>query len=94
MAGRLKIIRPRLEDHTIVASVDNRMVAADLEAMRGQIESYLRQQLQNKQLTVKIVLEESVVIHHIYSRVEQFQILERRNPALRMLKESLDLDLS
>ena len=94
MAGRLKIIRPRLEDHTIIASVDNRMVAVDLEVMREQIEAYLRKQLQNKQLKVKIVLEESVVIHHIYSRVEQFQILEKRNPALRMLKESLDLDLS
>lgn len=95
MAGRLLNIRPRLnENHTITIGVDNRMVASDITGMRTRIETYLRQQLQNRHLTLNVVLEESQTTHRIYSRVEQFQILEKRNPALKKLKEALDLDLS
>lgn len=95
MAGRLLNIRPRLnENHTITIGVDNRMVASDITGMRTRIEAYLRQQLQNRHLTLNVVLEESQTTHRIYSRVEQFQILEKRNPALKKLKEALDLDLS
>ena len=95
LAGRLQIIRPVLNaDLTITAMTDNRMVASDIQAVRPQIEAYLRQQLQNSKLTINVVVEESQTVHHIYSRVEQFQILEKRNPALKKLKEALDLDLS
>lgn len=95
MAGRLLNIRPRLnENHTVTIGVDNRMVASDITGMRTRIEAYLRQQLQNRHLTLNVVLEESQTTHRIYSRVEQFQILEKRNPALKKLKEALDLDLS
>lgn len=95
MAGRLLNIRPRLnENHTVTIGVDNRMVASDITGMRTRIETYLRQQLQNRHLTLNVVLEESQTTHRIYSRVEQFQILEKRNPALKKLKEALDLDLS
>lgn len=95
MAGRLLNIRPRLnEDLTITVGVDNRMVASDITGMRTRIETYLRQQLQNRRLTLDVVLEEPQTTHRIYSRVEQFQILEKRNPLLRKLKEALDLDLS
>ena len=94
MAGRLMNIRPELNDLTVKIGIDNRMVATELSAMRPHIEAYLRQQLQNSKLTINIVIEETKAAHRIYSRVEQYQILEKRNPALRKLKELLDLDLS
>ena len=95
LAGRLQIIRPVLNPNlTITATTDNRMVAADITNMRPQIEAYLRHQLQNSKLTLNIVVEETLTIHHIYSRVEQYQILEKRYPALKKIKEVLDLDLS
>ena len=95
LAGRLQIIRPVLNpDLTITATTDNRMVASDIMNVRPQIEAYLRQQLQNSKLTLNIVVEETQTVRHIYSRVEQFQILEKRNPVLKKLREALDLDLS
>ena len=95
LAGRLQIIRPVLNpDLTITATTDNRMVASDIMNVRPQIEAYLRQQLQNSKLTLNIVVEETQIVRHIYSRVEQFQILEKRNPVLKKLREALDLDLS
>ena len=96
LAGRLQIIRPVLnaDSSTITVTTDNRMVASDILSMRPQFEAYLRQQLQNSKLAINVVVEETQTVHHIYSRVEQFQILEKRNPALKKLKEALDLDLS
>ena len=94
MASRLTILRPVLQEHVVKVVVDNRMVADDLIAMRSQMETYLRQQLQNRQLRIDVVVEETQKIHQIYSRVEQFQLLEERYPVLTKLKMALDLDLS
>ena len=94
MAGRLMIIRPSLSGLVVNVVIDNRMVATDINAMRPRIEEYLRRQLQNKGLSLNVVLEETQTTHRIYSRVEQYQKLEERNPVVRKLKEALDLDLS
>ena len=95
MAGRLLNLRPMLKDNLVIdIAIDNRMVATELSTMRSLIESYLRRQLQNSRLTVNIVVEETQTTQRIYSRVEQYQILEKRHPVLRKLKELLDLDLS
>ena len=95
MAGRLLNLRPVLKSDRIVeVGIDNRIVASELSGMKSQIEAYLHQQLQNNKLSLSIVVEETHTSHKIYSRVEQFQILEKRNPVLQKLKEALDLDLS
>ena len=94
MAGRLLNLRPLLnEDFTIDVSVENHMVASELSGMRAHIEEYLRHQLQNRKITLNIVVEDVESTHRIYSRIEQYQTLETRNPAVRKLKEALDLDL-
>ena len=94
MAGRLMNIRPMLDGLTVKVGVDNRMVATELSAMGPHIEAYLQQQLQNRMLSLNIAVDEVHTTRKIYSRVEQYQILERQNPTLRKLKEALDLDLS
>lgn len=95
MAGRLLSLRPVLkEPHIVEVGTNNRIVASELSNMRPQLEMYLRQQLQNRGLVLNIVVEEVQTAHKILSRVEQYQTLEQRNPAIRKLKELLDLDLS
>ena len=95
LSGRLLSIRPALIDASVIkVSVDNHMVATDISRMRPQIEEFLRQQLQNRTLSIAVAIEETQSTHKIYSRVEQFQILEQRNPALQRMREALDLDLS
>ena len=94
LSGRLLNIRPMLSSELEVKiSVENHMVAMDMEKILPQIEAYLRQQLQNSKLSLGVIVEETQSTSKIYSRVEQFQILEQRNPALVKLKEALDLDL-
>ncbi len=95
MAGRLLNIRPSLKDeYVVIVTIDNRMVASDINSMRSRIEEYLRKQLQNRYLSLSVVVEETLTTHRIYSRVEQYQMLEERNPVVKKLKEALDLDLS
>ncbi len=94
MAGRLMNIRPKLNDgNSFTIIIDNKLVAQEIHAMQPRIESYLRQQMQNSRITMRITIEEMITTHRIYSRVEQYQMLEQRNPALKLLKELLDLDL-
>ena len=94
MAGRLMNIRPKLnDDNSFTIIIDNKLVAQEIHAMQPRIESYLRQQMQNSRITMRITIEEMITTHRIYSRVEQYQMLEQRNPALKLLKELLDLDL-
>ena len=95
IAGRLLNLRPTLDEgFKVTVRVDNRMVESDILGMRDQIEEFMRKRLENNKLLLQVVVEEELAGHRIYSRVEQFQILEERNPALLKLKESLDLDLN
>ena len=94
MAGRLMNIRPQLNGETnIVVTTDNKIVAQELQSMKTRIEEYMRKQMQNNLINIDIVLEATQTNQRIYSRVEQYQVLEQRNPSLKRLKELMDLDL-
>ena len=94
LAGRLMHIRPSLkEETTIDVSVENEMVAADIRSIQPRIEAYLRQQLQNGKLSITITINKGEATVHIYGRLEQYMMMEKRNPALSQLKTLLDLDL-
>ena len=94
MAGRLMNIRPSLnDDNSFTITIDNKLIAQEIHSMQSRIESHLRQQMQNSHITMRITIEETFTSHRIYSRVEQYQELERRNPSLKLLKELLNLDL-
>ncbi len=94
MAGRLMNIRPKLnDDNTFNVTIDNKLVAQELHGMQPRIEQYLRKQMQNSRISMRIRVEDVLPTHRILSRVEQYQILENRNPALKLLTELLNLDL-
>ena len=94
MSGRMMNLRPYLASDTeFTITIDNKLVAQELHTIKPRIENYLRQQMQNSRITMRIILDETQTSHRIYSRVEQYQMLEKRNPSLKKLKELLDLDL-
>ena len=94
MAGRLMNIRPKLNgDNTFSVTIDNKLVAQELHNMQPRIEQYLRKQMQNSRISMRIQVEDVLPTHRILSRVEQYQVLEKRNPALKLLTEMLNLNL-
>ena len=44
-------------------------------------------------ISMRIKVDETLPTHRILSRVEQYQQLEKRNPALKMMTELFNLDL-
>ena len=94
MAGRLMNIRPNLDKGSrFTITLDNKLVEQEMRTMKPRIEAYLRQQMQNSTISMEIILDETQGIRRIYSRVEQFQMMEQRNNALTRLKKAFDLDL-
>lgn len=94
MAGRLMIIRPQLDGPTSFAvTIENKIVAQELQTLQSRIEAYLRQQMQNNKISMHIIQENVASTQRIYSRAEQYQVLEQRNPSLKKLKELFDLNL-
>ena len=94
MQGRMLILRPYLvTDTEFTVTIDNKLVAQELHAIKPRIENYLRKQMKNRNITMRIILDETMTTHRIYSRVEQYQMMEKKNPMLRRLKEMFDLDL-
>ena len=94
MAGRMANIHPKLnDDRTFTVSIDNKLVAQELRELQPRIERFLREQLQNSSISMRIKIDETLPPHRILSRVEQYQQLEKRNPALKMMTELFNLDL-
>ena len=94
MAGRMANIHPKLNgDRTFTVSIDNKLVAQELRELQPRIERFLREQMQNSSISMRIKVDETLPTHRILSRVEQYQQLEKRNPALKMMTELFNLDL-
>lgn len=94
MAGRMANIHPKLnDDRTFTVSIDNKLVAQELRELQPRIERFLREQMQNSSISMRIKIDETLPTHRILSRVEQYQQLEKRNPALKMMTELFNLDL-
>ena len=95
IAGRLINIRPELDGESdFIVVTDNKIIEQELHTIKSRIETYMRKQMQNNKINMHVVLEESQTNKRIYSRVEQYQLLEERNPSLKKLKELMDLDLN
>ena len=94
MAGRMANIHPKLnDDSTFTVSIDNKLVAQELRELQPRIERFLREQMQNSSISMRIKVDETLPTYRILSRVEQYQQLEKRNPALKMMTELFNLDL-
>lgn len=93
-AGRMKNMRPQLlNDTTFEVTVENELVVKTMQAMAPQIIEHMRTQLHNSKIEMKVRAIEASEAKRAYSRVEQFQMMIKKNPALQKMKEALGLEL-
>ena len=64
-----------------------------MQAMAPQIIEHMRTQLHNSKIEMKVRAIEASEAKRAYSRVEQFQMMIKKNPALQKMKEALGLEL-
>jgi len=85
---------PLLKDEwAIDFEVDNRILEEELNQKRGELLEYLRQMLDNFQITLQTRIQENLVERKPYTDKEKFEQMAAKNPALNKLKEQLDLDI-
>ncbi len=94
-AGRMKNMRPKLlNETTFEVTVENDLVVQKMQSMARQIVDYMRTQLHNRKIEMTVRAIEASEVKRAYSRVEQYQMMTKKNPTLQKLKEAFGLELA
>ncbi|MEG1838101.1 MAG: DNA polymerase III subunit gamma/tau [Bacteroidaceae bacterium] len=95
MAGRMMNMSVRLLNETsFEAVVDNEAVEKYMREMISPIQSYLRGNLHNRNIKMMVRISAPTENIKAYGRVERFQMMSDKNPALLKLKNIFGLELS
>ena len=94
-AARMMNITPKLLDATTFeVGVDNDMVEKYMNGLIPDIQNFLRENLHNRKITMKVRVLEAKEVVRAYSHVERFQLMSKKNPKLMKLKDVFGLELS
>lgn len=94
IAGTLKNGRPALRgDWTIHYTLENRLIEGEFNLIRGEMTDFLRKNLQNSRITLQTTIAENDMTRKPYTDREKFERMAEKNPNLKTLKETLDLDI-
>ena len=93
---RMNNMEPTMQEdgETFLVIADNQSVQNELLKMQQRIEAYLHKRLRNGTLHMVVRLREMTDKRHVYSRVEQLNMMLQQNEALRKLKEEFQLELT
>ncbi|MEG1579637.1 MAG: DNA polymerase III subunit gamma/tau [Bacteroidaceae bacterium] len=95
IAGRMKNMVPQLVSETTFSlTVDNEQVKEYFASYTSQIETYLRQALNNNSINMTILVTEKQESARAYSPREQFNAMLESNEHLVKLKQLLELELT
>jgi len=94
IAARMKNMTPTIKDFPAVeVVVPNEIIKTEVETIKGKILSTLKRDLHNSGITLTLRVAEHQA-QRILSRREQFEELERQNPAVALLRDLFDLELA
>ncbi len=94
-AGRMKTIIPHLLGKTnFEVVVDNEIVKKYMEDIMPKIQSYLCSRLHNSKVTMMVRVSDPQEVVKAYNRVEQYQMMNQKNPQLQHLREEFGLEFS
>ena len=95
IAARMKNMNPVITDFpNVEVTADNQVALDQLEQIKGSIASTLKLYLHNKSIRLSLRLAEQGADVPVLSRREQYQLLEKENPSIKVLKDLLDLELA
>ena len=94
-SARMMNITPKLlNDVTFEVLVDNEMVQKYMLNLLPQIQTYLREQLHNRKITMTVRVSAPNEVIRAYSQPEKFTLMCKRNPKLMVLKEVFGLEFN
>ena len=95
-AGRMKTMSPHLLDDntTFEIVVDNEIVKKYMEDIMPKVRSYLCAHLHNSKVSMTVRVSNPQEVVKAYNRVEQYQMMNQKNPQLQHLREEFGLEFS
>ena len=93
MESLLKISDPKLEGTIIIHELPNGGSKIDFETELNGLLGYLRGHLHNHDITIKIIVNESIEKKFAFTPLDKFNRLNEINPNLELLKKTFDLDI-
>ncbi|CAM1365141.1 DNA polymerase III subunit gamma/tau [Tenacibaculum soleae] len=85
---------PQLDtSFTIIFSLPNDLMKAQLERGKSKLTRFLREKLNNYSIQIKVVVNETVEKKFAYTPQEKYEKLKEINPLLEKLKNTFGLDL-
>lgn len=93
MESLLLINDPKLEGTTITHELPNEGSKIDFDSEKFELQGYLRGKLHNHDITINVIVNESVENKFAFTTQDKFNRLNQINPTLDVLKKTFDLDL-
>jgi len=88
----VKALKPALNGTEITISLANELLLEKLDKMKPKILSYLKGELQNKNITLNMLISDEVESKRLYTDSDKFQHLNDINNNLYKLKDKFNLD--
>ena len=93
IAQRMRMLQPVITGPSSVEiTVNSPQVINELNNLKADLEHYLRQRLQNSELSFSFELAKQEVVQRIYSKQEHLLELEKMNPSITSLIKELELE--
>ena len=90
----LKNSRPALQDHwNISLTIDNKVQEDELNMRKTEMMEFLRSHLNNYKIQIQTTIAETQKNLKPYTDKEKYELMAGKNPALRTLREELDLEI-
>jgi hypothetical protein len=92
MESLLRISSPILKGTTIFYELPNEGSKIDFESEKNDLTLYLRKKLNNHDINIEVIVNESIETKYVYTDAEKFAKLNDMNKNLELLKRTFDLD--
>ena len=93
MESLLLMNDPTLEGTKITIEFPNEGSKIDFESEKNPLLSYLRSHLHNHDITIEVIVNESVENKFAFTAQDKYNRLNELNPNLELLRKTFDLDL-
>jgi len=84
---------PKLRGHTISLEFPNNTIKVEVERAKYELLSFLKESLQNFEIDLDIIVNETAEKKYAYTPIEKYEKLKEKNPMIDVLRKEFDLDL-
>jgi len=84
---------PKLMDHTISLEFPNNTIKVEVERAKYELLSFLKESLQNFEIDLDIIVNETAEKKYAYTPIEKYEKLKEKNPLIDTLRKEFDLDI-